>query len=288
MDRTLLPAPPGSDPQWQVDALDLDAYLDRIDYHGSREPTLDTLRRVHRAHAAKVCWEIIDMTMDRHISLDMTDLQKKIVQEGQGGCCLETNLLFAAALEKLGFPLVRHLARVRRGNRTARTRSHVVLVVEVDGEHWMADPGFGDEGPLEPIRFVDGATLTVGDWTWRLDQDGDDWVLRCLHADGWFDVYAVRLERQHWIDFDMVNHFSYADPRSVFIGKLVAQRGDEKVRHVIKDRILTTAYADGRTEQRELTGPEIVHELRETFGIAVRPADADALVARFGSDQRDG
>ena len=28
----------------------IDPYLDRIEYHGSREPTTETLRQLHRAH----------------------------------------------------------------------------------------------------------------------------------------------------------------------------------------------------------------------------------------------
>jgi N-hydroxyarylamine O-acetyltransferase len=281
MDRTVLPVPPGSEPEWEIGSLDLDAYLERVGYTGPRTATLDTLRALHRAHASTVAWEILDMTLERHVRLDLPGIQEKIVRDGQGGCCLESNLLFAAALERLGFPVVRHIARVRRGNTTVRTRSHAVLLVEAEGSVWMADPGFGDETPLEPIPFHDGAELTVGDWTWRLDNEGPEWVLRCLHADGWFDVYALRLERHHWIDFDMINHFSYADPRSVFVGKLVAQRGGEKARHVLKENVLLTSYADGSTETSVLTGDQVVRELRETFNIALRPADAAALSARY-------
>ena len=283
MPSNVLPVPPGSEPEWEADVLDLDAYLARIGYDGPRTPSLETLRRVHRLHAARICWENVDMALGRHISLEMASLQKKIVEAGQGGCCLEINLLFAAALERLGFPVVRHIARVRRGTMNVRTRSHVVIITEVDGQLWMCDPGFGDEGPLEPIPFRDGAEITVGDWTWRLDHDDDDeWVLRCLHPDGWFDVYAWRMEKHHWLDFDMVNHFSYADPRSVFVGKLVAQRGDEKVRHVLKDHVLSTTYADGRTEREELSGEQVVRALRETFGITITAEDEQRLSEKFG------
>lgn len=288
MESTVLPVPPGSEPEWGAELLELDGYLSRIGYDGPRTATLETLRRVHRAHADAISWEIIDMAVGRHVALDIPSVQKKIVENGQGGCCLETNLLFAAALERLGFPVVRHIARVRRGSLAVRTRSHVVLLVEVDGALWMADPGFGDESPLEPLPFRDGATLTVGDWTWRLDREGEEWVLRCLHADGWFDVYALRLERHHPVDFDMINHFSYADPNSVFVGRLVAQRGDEKTRYVLKDHVLTTSWADGRSTSVELTGDEVVKELRDTFRVTVREQDAAVLRERFGTDRAAG
>ncbi|WP_149831213.1 arylamine N-acetyltransferase family protein [Streptomyces tailanensis] len=285
MEQYVLPKMPGSEPEWGAHLLDLDAYLDRIDYSGPRTPDLETLRRVQRAHIAAISWELLDMALGRKMALDIPHLQKKIVEDRQGGCCLESNLLFAAALERLGFPLVRHVSRVRRGNNSpTRARSHVVLLVEVEGQLWMADAAFGDEGILEPIPFRDGATLTVGDWTWRLDQDGEEWVLRSQHTDGWFDVYALRLERQYPIDYDMINHFSYADPNSVFLGHLTAQRGDEKVRHVLRDQVLKTTYADGRTVETALTADEVVRELRDTFGIAVRPDDARLLRELFSDE----
>ena len=283
MDRSVLPAPPGSVPEWGAELLDLDAYLARINYSGPRTPTVETLRQVHRAHAATISWEIIDSALERRMTLDVPSLQKKIVADGQGGCCLESNLLFAAALERLGFPLVRHIARVRRGSSTVRTRSHVVLLVEAEETTWFADPGFGDESLLEPIEFTDGGIRTVGDWTWRMDHENGDWVLRCLHADGWFDVYSTRLEQHFPIDFEMILHFSYVDPRSVFIGHLIAQRGDEKARYVLRNHVLTTQYADGSSHQAELSGDEIVRELRETFGIPVREYDAELLRERFGA-----
>lgn len=283
MDQSVLPMPPGSEPEWGIDQLDLDGYLSRIGYDGPRTATFETLRQIHFAHANSITWEIIDMALNRHVSLDLKSVQKKIVEDGQGGCCLEANLLFAAALETLGFPVVRHIARVRRGSDKIRTRSHLVLMVEVDGEMWMADPGFGDESPLEPIRWEDGATLTAGDWTWRLDEEGSEWVLRCEHADGWFDVYAMRLERHHMVDFDMINHFSYADPNSVFVGRLVVQRGSTTERSVLKDNVLVVQHRDGRSKTTELTGDEIVEVLRGRFNIALRDEDADQLRERFGA-----
>src|SRR4051812_6995089 len=116
MDKSVLPKPPGSEPEWGIDQLDLDAYLSRVGYDGPRTTTVDTLRRLHRAHAGAVTWEIIDLLTGRPVGLDLKSVQRKIVEDRQGGSCLESNMLFGAALERLGFPVVRHVSRVRRGS----------------------------------------------------------------------------------------------------------------------------------------------------------------------------
>ena len=41
--------------------LDIDAYLQRIDYHGDRSPTLETLRALHRAHLLSVPFENLNI-----------------------------------------------------------------------------------------------------------------------------------------------------------------------------------------------------------------------------------
>lgn len=39
---------------WDIEKLDLDAYLARIEYVGPREPSMVTLRDVHRAHVTAI------------------------------------------------------------------------------------------------------------------------------------------------------------------------------------------------------------------------------------------
>jgi N-hydroxyarylamine O-acetyltransferase len=272
MANNTLPTQPETQSEWGIELLDLDAYLARIAYDGPLEPTAETLRRMHRAHLEAVSFETVGLPLGRGIPLDLDSLQEKIVRSRYGGCCFENNLLFAAALERLGFTVQRILSRVRRGNPQIRYRSHSTLRVEADGQHWLADVGFGDEGPLEPLRFADGATLTLGDWTWRLDQEGQDWLLRCLHADGWFDVYSLQLEEHHLVDFEI--GMFYAVRRPPFVRTLVAQRGTEKERYYLRNNELTIQHADGNHEQLQLSGDDVVRTLRETFNIPLTPEDA--------------
>ena len=91
------------------------------------------------------------------VSLELDDIERKLVVRRRGGYCFEQNLLLKAALEALGTEAEAFLARVRVGGRpagAARPRTHLLLRVHADGGRWHADVGFG-HGTLrraDPVR----------------------------------------------------------------------------------------------------------------------------------------
>ena len=142
--------------------VDLDAYLARIGYRERLDPTVETLRGLHFAHATQIPFENLDILLGRSIVLDLESLQKKLVERRRGGYCFEQNTLFAAVLESLGFAVTRLAARVRFGATSIRPRSHMLLSVEIDGEPWLADVGFGGEGLLHPVPLDKANTIQQG------------------------------------------------------------------------------------------------------------------------------
>jgi N-hydroxyarylamine O-acetyltransferase len=59
--------------------FDIDAYLARINYAGSRTPTYDTLTDILRAHIASIPFESFDVLLGRPIRLDPEGLRAKLV-----------------------------------------------------------------------------------------------------------------------------------------------------------------------------------------------------------------
>ena len=133
--------------------LDLDAYLQRIGYAGSRAPSRATLDALHLAHATHIPFENLDILLGRPIRLDLASLQAKLVAGRRGGYCFEQNRLFAAALEALGYAVTPLAARVRFGATSILPRTHMTLQVEVDGSRVLADVGFGVFGLLLPVSL---------------------------------------------------------------------------------------------------------------------------------------
>ena len=49
--------------------MDIPRYLERINYHDSLEPTLQTLQTLHEAHLLAVPFENLDISLGREIVL---------------------------------------------------------------------------------------------------------------------------------------------------------------------------------------------------------------------------
>ncbi len=159
--------------------FDLDAYLARIGLTGRPD-----LAELHRAHVAAIPFENRDPHNGVPVSLEIADLQRKLVTERRGGYCFEQNLLLKAALEARGAEVDLMLARVRAGAPpgTIRPRSHLVLRVEAEGAIWHADAGFGLGTLLEPIPFGPGEIHEQSGWRFRVVEEGQELVLQT--ADG--------------------------------------------------------------------------------------------------------
>ncbi len=202
--------------------FDLDAYLERIGLNGR-----PSIARVHRSHLAAIPFENLDPHQGLAVSLEVEDLERKLVSERRGGYCFEQNLLLKAALEALGAEVDMFLARMRAKPGVVLPRSHLVLRVSENGASWHADVGFA-RGILEPIPFGPGPTQEQSGWSFRVVEDGSELVLQKLAGDEWADVYGFLPQPVPLIDVEMSNWWTSTHPRSLFVtGLIVGVRGDD-------------------------------------------------------------
>ena len=249
---------------------DLAAYLDRIELTAPPAPTAAGLAELHLAHATHIPFENLDVILGRPIRLDPKSLHQKLIHDRRGGYCFEQNLLFASVLERLGFRVTRLAARVRYRATSLLPRTHMLLAVEVDGESWLADVGFGGSGPLLPIRFVAGREQRQFVWNYRLVKEADAWVLQAQRPERWEDFYTFTLEPQEVVDYDVANYYVSTHPDSPFTRTLAAQLPTPEARFVLRNRELTIERAAG-TEIRAITDDELPEVLRRLFGLALPP-----------------
>jgi N-hydroxyarylamine O-acetyltransferase len=204
--------------------FDLDAYLERIGLEGR-----PSIAQVHRAHLTSIPFENLDPHQGLPVSLEVEDLERKLVSERRGGYCFEQNLLLKAAFEALGAKVDMFLARMRQGAKpgVVRPRSHLLLRVSENGASWHADVGFV-RGILEPIPFGLGATQEQSGWSFRVVQDGSEFVLQQLAGDEWADVYGFLPQPVPPIDVETSNWWTSTHPSSLFVtGLIVGVRRDD-------------------------------------------------------------
>jgi N-hydroxyarylamine O-acetyltransferase len=248
-------------------SLDLAAYLRRLGLQDPPSADLAGLRRLHLAHATTIPFENLDIQMGLPIRLDLASLQAKLVQRRRGGYCFEHNTLFQAVLQQVGFEVMACEARVRLGAQVVLPRTHMLLLVTLEGAPWLCDVGFGGEGLLQPVP-LDGEAHGQFLNTYRVAGEGPLRVLQSFHHGAWEDLYAFEPAPRFPVDFEMANHYTSTYPESRFLKTLTAQLPGPEVRRILRNQ----AYAELRgdaAEGRELAPEDLIPTLREVFGIEV-------------------
>ena len=243
--------------------LDLDAYLARIGLAGRPAPAA-----VHRAHVEAIPFENLDSLRGVPVSLELADLERKLVAERRGGYCFEHNLLFAAALRALGHEVEPMLARVGPRSNAERGLTHLLLRVRSGDAVWHADVGFGAGTLIEPVPFGPGEEFTQLGWRRRVVADGPELVLQRIGADGeWADVYSFVPVPARRVDIEMGNWFVATHPRSRFADGLVVTRNrHDGSRTVLSDWSGTLRLIEqtpGAEIEREVERAEIPSLLAE-------------------------
>jgi len=248
---------------WRVDRLDLPAYLGRIGI-AARSPSRAALDELHEAHVRAFTFDNIDVLLDQHPGVDLDAVQAKFVGRGRGGYCFEHSTLFAAVLQRLGYTVERRLGRVGDPPTTART--HCVVVVTLDGERLLADPGFG-LSLLRPIPLVDGAQDDHGGWAYRVRgvRLGElrAWELHRQRTDGWELMHRHDELPVQPADLIVGHHYTSTHPLVHFRQGLMVTRYLPDRHTAVTDSTVTVRRPGQPTEHREITTDEAMALLRE-------------------------
>ncbi len=259
------------------DEFDLDAYFRRIGYTGSPSPDLDTLRKLHLAHATSIPFENLDALLGRPVSLGAASLQEKVARRGRGGYCYEHNVLFGAALRRIGFTVQGLAARVvsNQPADVATPRTHMLLKIEVDGKTYLADVGFGGLTQTAPLRLEPNVEQATPHEPFRLRPVGREYLMEALLRDEWKPLYRFDLSEQLFSDYLVANWFICTHPESFFTFSLLAARPDVDRRYALRDAEFAVHHVGGETEHRHIdTTAELRRVLEEDFLITL-PDDAN-------------
>jgi N-hydroxyarylamine O-acetyltransferase len=251
--------------------LNVKAYLERINYHGSLAPTAETLRELQVAHLLAVPFENLSIHARQPIVLDDEALFTKIVEQRRGGFCYEANGLFAALLRALGFDVRMLSARVANAEGGfGPDFDHMALMVSLE-QRWLADVGFGDSF-LEPLLLDERGEQAQGSRAYRILPDGAHLILmqRDDDEDEWKAQYRFTLENYTYADYAEMCRYHQTSPDSHFTRGRICSRATPEGRVTLSEmRFITTTEKGGRMERILTSQEEYAAVLREHFGIVM-------------------
>ena len=249
--------------------LDTAAYLRRIRYTGPVEPTMGTLRQLHRRHMEAVPFENLDISLARPIEVEETASVSKIVERHRGGFCYELNGAFAALLGALGFRVTLLSARVARASGGYGAEfDHLALRVDLD-DPWLADVGFGDSF-AEPLRLQPDLEQRQDVGAFRIVVEADSLLMQQRQPDGsWKPEYAFTLTAHRLADFRARCRYHQTSPESSFTQRRICSRLTPEGRITLSERNLIVTTNGNREERLLASEEEWSAALRQYFEIVL-------------------
>jgi len=246
-------------------AIDLPAYLRRIGFEGAARPDAATLRALAAAHVAAIPFENLDPFLGIPIALELPRLERKLVEFGRGGYCFEQNFVFREALRAIGYPVQGLIARVlwQRDEHDITAQSHMLLRVEIDGESWLADVGFGGMVLPGALRLVPELEQATTHEPYRLLERDGVWRMQALVRGQWLTLYRFDLQPKEDVDYVVANHYSSTFPESHFLHGLNIARTAPARRLTLRNRDFAVHTLGGETVRRSLVDTDEILDVLE-------------------------
>ncbi|MDH5823680.1 arylamine N-acetyltransferase [Luteimonas sp. RD2P54] len=238
-----------------------DAYLQRLGHAQPPPPTLDTLRELQQRHTAEFPFETLSTLLGEPVPLDLPALERKLLHDRRGGYCYELNGLFMALLRELGYEVRALAGRVVMDGGADAARTHLLLLVTVDGVRHLADVGFGGLVPTAPLLLDDRGEQATPHESYRLDHDDGEYALHARVMGEWRPLYRFDLQPQSAVDCEVGNWYVSTHPASPFLGHLRAARTGPGIRKVLLNGRYSLHRIGERSERRELPDADAVLEV---------------------------
>jgi N-hydroxyarylamine O-acetyltransferase len=243
--------------------MNLDRYLERINYHGSRSPTLATLKALQLAYVYNVPFENLDIHLARPIELSVENIYQKIVEQQRGGFCYESNTLFHALLELMGFEVKYAAATMLLDASLNFEFNHMVLLVDLD-EKYLVDVGNG-QSCLQPMQIDANEIVHYEDVAYRVREYKDRFALYFKAEDAeWSPRFSFTTVSRQLQEYENMCHITQTSLESHFTQKRVVTLAKPDGRITLADRDLEIRDS-GKLEKRLLQSNQEYREALQTY-----------------------
>ena len=248
-------------------------------------PSRELADELVRRHVATFPFGSVGVQLGDDLPLGLAAVHDRLVVRRRGGYCFEQNLLMHEVLAELGFAPTMYLARVLLSGSEHPPLTHRVTVVEIDGDRYLVDVGFGPQGPTAAVPF-DGEAVGEPWRRFRLGQTGPStWTTYGGGADELAPMYRFELAPYGESDCELGHFYAHRHPDAHFVQVLVASTLLDGETRSLRDRDYWVIRADG-VESRRIDDPdELAAILLNDFGLRVDHAECVRLLD--GRTRRD-
>lgn len=245
----------------------------QISSKSAQEPSISLLNQIHYRTLIHVPFENLWIHQNRALSLETTDIFKKVVEQGYGGLCFETNSLLEDLLLDLGYTC--HLLSAQFWNEETQDWDpefgHMGISVTMEDGPYLFDVGLGSSF-YEPLIIQTDKEL--------IDRGGN--VFQFVHPINEPEVYELHKKNdQKWnplIRFTLIPrsrdqfqgmcHYHQTDQRSIFPRSKIISRLTEDGKVTLLEKELRVTVKEELTKQMISTPNEWREALEKWFGIS--------------------
>jgi N-hydroxyarylamine O-acetyltransferase len=197
-------------------------YLKRINYQGKVSNDLDCLKSILHGQHRSIPFENFDICLGKEINLAPNALAEKLVDNKRGGYCFELNGLLLMALKSFGFDARALLGRVHL-TRKPTGRTHQVSLINLNGQQYIVDLGFGSETPPIPIPLIINQPTTFKNQTFRIiESECYGFMLQINNIESWKNLYSFDLNHVYPCDIELGSYYAATNQHSIFVIARVA------------------------------------------------------------------
>lgn len=249
--------------------MNIQAYLQRINYNQPLKADQTTLFNLHQAHLYHVPFEDLNIHYNIPIVLEINKLYQKVITEKRGGFCYELNGLFIELLKEIGFKTTLISAKVidKHGNVGVKF-DHAAIIVDLE-KRWLIDVGFGGDSFVVPKELKLGVIQKdVHDYYKFEEYSEEEWLLS-YSSDGenFSKQYVFSFAEQALTNFEPECQRKQTQADGYFKMNLMCTKATTEGRiSIYNDRF--TIINRGGKEFRPIESEQVLFNiLQEQFGI---------------------
>ncbi|AXH63248.1 arylamine N-acetyltransferase [Providencia huaxiensis] len=250
---------------------DVNEYLRRVKVSPSKLSKLEFLFRLHHAHFYSIPFENIDMKRNALESISTQDVMKRIIYSNRGGMCFELSILIKFVFKHFGYNYGIRLGRVLTPKITPAT--HQFFIVNIDGDKWIFDVGYGAKGPRSLLKLSDGYLHEHPFLSSRVERHNEHgWIVSIKENSqpnaNWENIYSFHDIEVLKQDVEMAYFYILHSSNSLLNKNVVVSLPKEMGRISIRNNVFT----------------EVKGHCASNINITNKHMMSDLLFERFGID----